>query len=125
MSDVVVTVPKDFHYEGKTGLKAWIAEGDAPNIAQGERVYIVHNGKLRGYAPLYLLHVYEDENDVAGELGDLDRCPPRRKVPGCALVRKGGAVAVTIDQHIRGFRGFRYRWWKRQDEVPFPNWQTP
>ncbi len=143
MSDVVVTVPKDFYYKGKHGLAGWIAEGDAagepesgvewyfslgghpPKIEPGERVYIVCNGKLRGYAPLYLLYVYEDEDDAGGEFGDLERCPPRRKIPGCALVRKGGAIAVTINEPIRGFQGFRYRWWKREDETPFPEWKTP
>lgn len=151
MGDVVVTVPKDFFYRGKTGLAGWIAEGDAagepesgvtwyftlggypPKIEQGERVYIVHNNKLRGYAPLYFLDVYDgdgDEDDnqwlrTEGELGDLKRCPPRRKIPGCALVRKGGAVAVTINDAIRGFQGFRYRWWKYEDEKAFPDWKTP
>jgi len=116
MSDVVVTVPKSF------GLDRWIAEGDAagepstgeewgfylggavPNIAPGERVYIVFNGRLRGYAPLIRV---------------------QRTDRGCALVRGGGAVAVTIDRPIVGFRGFRYRDWERADERPFPEWRTP
>jgi hypothetical protein len=140
--DVVVTVPKDFYYEGLRGLAAWISEGDAagtpesgiqwyftmgghpPKIEPGERVYIVHNNKLRGYAPLFMIHRYHDEDDAAGEFGDLDDCPPRRKIPGFALVRKGGAVAVTIEEPIRGFQGFRYRWWDRKDERPFPDWKT-
>lgn len=60
MPDVVVTVPKDFHFDGQTGLAGWIAEGDAagepesgvqwyftlgghpPKIEPGERVYVVH-----------------------------------------------------------------------------------
>ena len=70
MPDVVVTVPKNFEYAGLVGIEAWIREGDAagdpwsgeewhfylggprPKIEPGERVYIVCNGKLRGYAPL-------------------------------------------------------------------------
>jgi len=114
--DVVVTVPKWF------GLDRWIAEGDAagtpetgeewafylgagvPDIRPGERVYIVYNGKLRGYAPLVRVE---------------------RTGSGCALVRRGGAVAVTIDRAIPGFRGFRYRDWPREDERPFPGWRDP
>jgi hypothetical protein len=114
--DVVVTVPKSF------GLDEWVAEGDAageewsgeewgfflggprPKIEPGERVYIVYNGKLRGYAPLVRIQ------DTAR---------------GYALVRHGGAVAVTIDRFIRGFRGFRYRDWDVSEEKPFPEWQTP
>lgn len=144
MADVVVTVPKDFRYAGLKGIAGWIAEGDAagepesgiewyftlggynyPNITLGERVYIVHNGKLRGYAPLFLLYCYMDEDDAAGEFGDLEDCPPRRRIPGFALVRKGGAVAVTIPEYIRGFQGFRYRWWDREAERPFPDWRKP
>lgn len=110
MSDVVVTVPKGLWDE-------WIAEGDLPGqpwsgrysyffvsrlpeIAPGERVYIVAHNRLRGYAPLH-------------SLGD------------GALVRCGGAVAVTIPAPIRGFRGWHYRWWPRYDEQPFPAWREP
>jgi len=135
MSDVVVTVPKNFRLDDDDptvsnlrGLAAWVAEGDAaassnedavwsggewcfslggnsPNIREGERVYIVCEGKLRGYAPL----LYIDDLGY-GRYG---------------LIRGGHAVAVTITEPIRGFQGFRYRWWKYEDEKPFPDWQTP
>jgi hypothetical protein len=129
MADVVVTVPKNFwdwssEHSNLRGLAAWIAEGDAagstvwsgtewhfelggpqPKINPGERVYVVCEGKLRGYAPLMYI------DDLGGGR--------------YALVRGGGAVAVTIDESIRGFRGFRYRWWNRENERPFPDWKTP
>ena len=117
MSDVVVTVPKSF------GLQTWIDEGDAagepwsgeywayylqavPDIKPDERVYVVCQGKLRGYAPLVQL-----------KTRDLQR---KAK---CALIRAGGAVAVTIPEVITGFMGFRYRWWDRSIEVPFEDWK--
>lgn len=117
MSDVVVTVPQSF------GLGRWIAEGDAagqpwsgrewdfylsgqaPNIRPGERVYIVCSGKLRGYAPLVRI----------------DHQGPWR----FSLVRHGDAVSVTINEPIRGFRGWRHRWWMLWDEKPFPDWKVP
>jgi len=120
MADVVVTVPKTFEYGGKVGLAAWIAKGELPgepesgqdwhfylggfppDIKPGERVYIVCEGKLRGYAPLVRVEEYNR---------------------GYALVRRGGAVAVTIDRRIIGFRGFRYVDWDRSEEKPFPNWK--
>ena len=123
MADVVVTVPKNFEYGGLKGIAAWVSEGDAagepwsgeewhfylggprPRIEPGDRVYVVYNGKLRGYAPLIRL-----ENYHGG---------------GYALVRHGNAVAVTVAEPITGFRGFRYRWWQREDEKPCPDWQTP
>ena len=42
-----------------------------------------------------------------------------------ALIRCGGAVAVTIVTPLPGFRGFRYRFWDRAEEVPFPDWRMP
>lgn len=119
MSDVVVTVPKSFEYAGLVGLAAWVAEGDLPGeawsgqdshfymggappvIKPGERVYVVCEGKLRGYAPLVRVERYDRSY---------------------ALVRRGGAVAVTIPEPVRGFQGFRYRWWERDVEVSFPEW---
>ncbi len=116
VADVCVTVPRSF------GLQQWAGEGDAagaewsgqlwafqtagarPNIEPGERVYIVFNGRLRGYAPLVRLQA------SGGRV---------------SLVRGGGAVAITIPDPIRGFRGWRYRWRDRGEEVPFPGWQEP
>lgn len=117
MPDVVVTVPRSF------GLDTWIDEGDPagakeetgfdwhfylggpePDIQPGDRVYVVYNNAIRGYAPLVRVE---------------------RNWRGYALVRRGGAVAVTIPERVRGFRGFRYRWWKREIEVPFPDWRNP
>jgi hypothetical protein len=121
MSDVVVTVPKTFEFAGLRGLAAWAAEGDLPgdewtgmeshfymggsppDIRPGERVYVVCEGKLRGYAPLVRVETYG---------------------PGrFALVRRGGAVAVTIPEPVRGFQGYRYRWWARDVETQFTDWQ--
>lgn len=115
--DVCVTVPKSF------GLDRWIEEGDPagtpwsgeewhfylgghpPDIEPGDRVYVVYNGKLRGYAPLVRIERY-----LGGRY---------------ALVRHGGAVACTIEEPILGFRGFRYRWWERASEKPFSEWRIP
>jgi hypothetical protein len=111
MTDLVGTCPKDFWDE-------WIAEGDAAGepesgeewgwftrhpyvriIAPGERFYVVAHGKLRGWAPV------------------------TRVDTGC-ICRRGNAIACTIDQPIRGFRGLRARWWPREIERPFPDWKS-
>lgn len=115
MTDVVVTVPMWFWPE-------WIEEGQLPgepdagedwhfylyggrpDICPGDRVYVVAHGKLRGYAPLVRI-------DGQGL--------------NYGLVRNGGAEAITIDEPIRGFRGWRYRWWERDIEKPFPEWKQP
>jgi hypothetical protein len=120
MPDIVVTVPKAL-------WQAWLAEGDLPGqpavhrshfwIAKaplpecvpGDRVYIVSHGRLRGYAPLV----------------SIEQACSLRPERAC-LMREGGAVAVTIAMPIRGFQGWRYvgDWWKREDEIPFPEWKT-
>lgn len=120
MPDVVVTVPKALWLD-------WIDEGDAvgepatgeewgfftagmkPNIAPGERVYIVAHGRLRGYAPLTAVEWTPSGNGAFGKV---------------AFGRKGGAVAVTIPEPIRGFQGWRYRSWDRAIEIAFPDWKT-
>lgn len=116
--DVVVTVPKNT-------WDAWIAEGDAAGdtlvtghewvffvstipvrTVPGDRVYVVSHGKLRGYSLLTRTRWCEWANKWA-------------------LCRGAGAVAVTTPEPIKGFQGWRYRWWNRDAEVPFPEWRTP
>lgn len=124
MSDVVVTLPKSFRWTGAPGasaLDAWLAEGDAagepstgqlyeftiggrPAIIPGERVYVVHRGRLIGYAPLVDLASYGPERT--------------------GLLRGGNANKITIAREIPGFRGFRYRWWDRSEEVAFMDYET-
>lgn len=114
MADLVVTVPRDLWTD-------WIDEGDAvgepetgeewgffvghrkPPIGPGDRLYIVAHDRLRGYAPVTRLAEIEGR---------------------WAIGRQGGAVAVTIDERIKGFRGYHKRWWSREDERPFPDWRT-
>ena len=120
MTDLVVTCPKHFWAE-------WIDEGDPagepyqggewawytgrcnatmqykPPIEPGERLYIVAHGRLRGYAPVVRVE------EINGRW---------------AIIRRGGAEAVTLKEGIRGFQGWRLRWWEREDEIPFPDWKT-
>lgn len=131
MSDVVVTVPKRLWSE-------WLGEGDlaraddsgrparragdheygfcfgpgasVPRVEWDERVYIVAHGMLRGHASL--TKIVRDPLRFGGQVG------------GFALVRRGQAFACTLDTPIRGFRGWRYRWWDCVLERPFAEWRT-
>ena len=116
--DVVVTVPanlwRTWLSEGdcagekrRQGVEYWFNVPTRPKVEPGSRVYVVACGRLRGYAPLVRI--------------DPDPHNPK----GCLLIRRGEAVAVTIDDPIRGFQGYRYRWWERDAERPFPEWRTP
>ena len=119
MPDVVVTVPKgiwlDWLEEGdlpgdlptgeEWGFSPW---GPEPDMKAGERVYIVAHGRLRGYAPL-TRYEYRHQSSGQGHI---------------AFGRGAGAVAVTIPDPITGFRGWRYRWWNREVEIPFLAWKT-
>lgn len=121
MSDVVVTLPRSFRWlDYPPGLASWLAEGDAageaesgeeyaysqggatPKIFSGERVYVAYSGALIGYAPL--LRIERDGWRFS-------------------FIRGGGAVAVTIPEPVVSFRGWRYRWWDRSRETPFPDWR--
>ncbi len=127
--DTVVTVPRNFTWPGapgKRGLAAWLAEGDVagtpwsgtlwdyttwgrkPTIRHGERVYVVCEGRLVGYAPL--VRVDFTSPTVEGLTGYV------------TFVRGGGAVAVTLPGPIKGFRGWRYRFWSKEAEIPFLDW---
>jgi len=116
MSDLVGTCPKDFWEE-------WIAEGDAAGepetgdewgwytgdrkalaIHEGDRFYVVAHGKLRGYAIVVRVDVVPDGTYI--------------------IIRKGNATACTLEFPIQGFRGLRWRWWEREDEIPFPDWKA-
>lgn len=127
MADLVVTLPKRF------GLKKWIAEGDPAGtpytgtewgwfmggnppkrIEAGERVYVVYSGHLIGYSPLLWI-----EPNPSGFTANVGSYPNE-----FALVRGGNAVAVTIDEQIKGFQGYRYCWWPRSIEKPFPDWRN-
>lgn len=130
MSDIVVTVPKgkwaewlgegDLAYDHEMMPAGWAGDCEygftfgpgvpVPKIAAGERVYVVAHGRLRGYAPLVKITTAPER--FGGRPG------------GFALVRRGAAVACTIDGAVRGFQGWRYRWWEYPDEFPFPGWQT-
>lgn len=130
MSDIVVTVPKNFRYgNAAPGLAAWLSEGDAPgepwsgdlyefgtwgfcpDIRPGERVYVVCSGRIVGYAPLVAL---EFDGQVIGPRQPI----PQKRQGRIILVRGGGAVASTIPQPVTGFRGWRRRWWDRAVERP-------
>jgi hypothetical protein len=118
MVDLVGTCPKGFWLE-------WIAEGDPAGteesgvqwawntghrfiqeIKPGDRFYIVAHGRLRGYAPVTRVHIQMGLGARGGQ-----------------IIRKGGAVAVTIPDAIPGFQGLRRRWWHRDCEIPFPRWR--
>ena len=117
--DVVVTVParlwSGWLGEGdgvgeprREGVEYWFNLPTRPKgVHPGARVYVVAHGKLRGYAPLHRID------------------PDPQSARGVLLIRRGGAVAVTIDEPVRGFQGYRYRWWERDAEKPFPEWKTP
>ena len=87
-----------------------------PSIEPGERVYIVAYGRVRGYAPLVRIEYKKNWGST----------PPVWWWPYAkwALVRSGGAVACTIPMPVRGIPGWRYRFWQREDEQLFQDWQT-
>lgn len=76
----------------------------AKKARQGARLYVVAHGRLRGFAIVRSV-IYLEGGDIA-------------------IVRAGSAVPVTLPDPVPGFRGLKARWWKREDEIPFPDWKT-
>jgi hypothetical protein len=74
--------------------------------APDQRCYVVAHGRLRGFSPLFALETDETRRELK------------------AFIRKGDAVALTVAEHVPGFRGWRYRWWDRAQEEPFTDWKT-
>ena len=75
-------------------------------LQRGDRLYVVCNGRLRGYATI--TRVIQDGNN---------------RHPMFSICRRGDAVAVTIDEKIPVFRSLRKRWWEREKELDFPGWK--
>jgi hypothetical protein len=127
----------EYHFFGR---------GSRPTAYPIDRVYVVAHGMLRGYAPCVGIDIpvtgrardryslfrlgpshYHDGVPIGQTI--IERFPqplPDWWWPGATygLVRHAGAVACTIPEPIRGFQGWRYRWWDRSVEVPFPTWMT-
>ena len=123
MTDIVVTVSSDRWRQwidlsplGEEEYGCSIGGRYLPSIRPGERVYAVVHGQLRGYAPLAYLDLESPER-----FGLLSA----RRLPKAALGLRGVAVGVTIDERITGFRNWRYRWWERWKETPFPMVREP
>lgn len=114
--DVVACVPRHV-------WPHWLEEGGTPEapdpstvygfgvpsapklLRAGDRLYIACAGRIRGYAPVLWIQSRIDSRAVD-------------------LIRDGkSAVAVTIAERVPPFRGFRYRWWTRDQERPFPEWR--
>lgn len=79
----------------------------ARNLTPGDRLYVVCDGKLRGYAPI--TRVIQEEDSMGR--------------PIFGICRKGGAVACTIPESIPVQRSIKPRWWDRDHEIPFPGWK--
>lgn len=116
--DIVVTVPKQLWLmwinEGNLPGQPWngllnhfmIPQGRLPlNLHSGDRLYIVAYGKLRGFSPIV----------------DWEQQCTLNPFRSC-LIRKNDAKAVTIPENIKGFQGWRYRFWNREDEIEFKDW---
>lgn len=139
MVDLVVTCPKGFWRE-------WIAEGDAagdpytgeewgwymggrqPPINAGDRLYVVAWGRLRGFAPVTRLRAHpvrlKDEPLFENRWVTVEPRIHVGDVLQWCICRRGNAQAVTIEEAIPGFRGWRKRWWPRETERTFPDWKT-
>lgn len=108
--DIVLYIPE-------RSWERFLAEGDTPNdgewsglthphclsgrpknLQRGDHVYFASGGEVRYRAPIF---------GTAEHNGRF------------YLLRQGGAEWVELDEPVRPFQGFRYRWWDLDDEVHY------
>jgi hypothetical protein len=109
MSDIIITWPKRRALESylEELKKAWLAGrvigyrvASRPNVEEGDRCYVVHSGKLRGWNEIFAV---EYRGDV---IDPLTHKPMR---PGYYIIRDAEWHPCPEPlKEMVGFRGYRY-----------------
>ena len=111
--DIVVTIPKK-EYDNddrenevlskEGGRQFWAMKG-SPNIAVGERVYFVKHGRID-----HSMRVDEIRKKAAMQCDVTDRQWYGNTL---LIMNDRQPFPITFGQSIavRGFQGFRYKWW--------------
>ena len=121
MTDIVVTVPfrklLDLYTKfDRPHMAFWSMGGKPKNISCHDWIWFVCAGRLRGG-----LEIREIENGPLDPLSDVDGYNPSVPSGGCRLQfydSIGSKVLTLIGDkdfpslRIKGFQGFRYKWWK-------------
>ena len=110
--DIVVTVPKR-EYKTDAAEDELLALGESgafwamnrrPLLSPGERVYFVKEGKITTSMKVDRIESGEAQCDLTG-----------RTWPGKCIIHMTD-LRTEEPIEVKGFRGFRYRWWKNHTE---------
>lgn len=109
--DIVVTIPKT-EYENddmetallqndKDYIQFWILKKMPKDMDVGDRVYFVKHGLVESS-----MEIYDFEFD-AENICEVTN----RKWTGCTLYMTDLRYENDLDIKVKGFQGFRYKWW--------------
>jgi len=122
MTDIVVTVPKrkihDLYMKFESPHRAFWSMGRKPKrISRHDWIWFVCGGRLRGG-----LEIREVEDGPLDPLSDAEGHNPSVPAGGCRLQFYDSQSAKVLTEigdekyfpslRIKGFRGFRYKWWE-------------
>ncbi|PLS18959.1 hypothetical protein CVD28_00735 [Bacillus sp. M6-12] len=109
--DIVVTIPKSEylnddkeskHMKEEDLVQFWTLNRSPKNISVGDRVYFVKNGEIESS-----MEIMEIEKDSSMTCLTTDRT----WTGSCQLVLDDLQDEHHLGIHVKGFQGFRYRWW--------------
>lgn len=81
------------------GWRRTVSHRLALRVDMGDRLYLVHAGKLWGHGQV---------------------CMIRDDGPSRTMLGMGAPRRATLDCRVRPFKGFLYRWWDRVAEIAPP-----
>jgi hypothetical protein len=110
MADIVVTIPK-LEYENFAQeledmkrdpelQKFWTLPRIPKNLNAGDRMYLVHSGRV---AYSVRVNIIEEDSET--------QCETTGRTWGGGCQVFGNDLREEKGPDVRGFQGFRYRWW--------------
>jgi hypothetical protein len=109
--DIVVTIPKseyknddsetDLLLADKDYMQFWVMKKMPKNLDVGDRAYFVKHGEIESSMKIYDFE-FNAENECL---------VTNRKWAGCTLYMTDLRDEKELNIKIKGFQGFRYKWW--------------
>lgn len=109
--DIVVTIPKSEYKNNdledrdikEKGYSAfWTLSRTPKNLCEGDRVYFVKDSKI--YSSMKVIEIIQNSRTACETTG--------REWSGDCQIFMDDFKIENLDIQIKGFQGFRYKWWE-------------